>query len=113
MDSVDYRTHVFTVSADAGVLDDHPTLSTCIDKLILAGGFTRLNQISHQFEPQGITTLTLLSESHIALHTWPEQGIAKFVVSTCQKQPTSPSKLADVIRHELSARSVTYEGVGA
>ncbi|HEY9825852.1 MAG TPA: adenosylmethionine decarboxylase, partial [Stenomitos sp.] len=32
---------------------------------------TLLNEVLHQFEPQGITALALLSESHISIHTWP------------------------------------------
>ncbi len=28
----------------------------------------------HQFEPIGVTGVVLLAESHVAVHTWPEQG---------------------------------------
>jgi S-adenosylmethionine decarboxylase len=44
---------------------------------------TLLNEVLHQFEPQGITALALLSESHISIHTWPEVGYAALDVFTC------------------------------
>ena len=37
----------------------------------------------HKFEPQGVTGYALLAESHISIHTWPEKGIAKCDIFTC------------------------------
>jgi S-adenosylmethionine decarboxylase len=33
----------------------------------------------HQFEPIGVTGVVLLAESHVAVHTWPEQGQSGYV----------------------------------
>ena len=38
---------------------------------------------THKFEPQGVTGYALLAESHISIHTWPEKGIAKCDIFTC------------------------------
>ena len=38
---------------------------------------------THKFEPQGVTGYALLAESHISMHTWPEKGIAKCDIFTC------------------------------
>lgn len=37
----------------------------------------------HAFEPQGLTGIVLLAESHISIHTWPERGEAAVDVFTC------------------------------
>jgi S-adenosylmethionine decarboxylase len=37
----------------------------------------------HKFDPQGITGIVLLAESHISIHTWPERGEAAVDVFTC------------------------------
>jgi S-adenosylmethionine decarboxylase len=37
----------------------------------------------HKFEPQGLTGIILLAESHISIHTWPERGEAAVDVFTC------------------------------
>lgn len=43
----------------------------------------------HQFEPQGLTGMILLSESHISIHTWPEHGSAAVDVFTCGGRDSS------------------------
>jgi S-adenosylmethionine decarboxylase len=37
----------------------------------------------HKFQPQGVTGIVLLAESHISIHTWPERGEAAVDVFTC------------------------------
>ena len=44
---------------------------------------TLLNLASYKFEPQGVTCVAMLSESHISIHTWPEIGQAVCDVFTC------------------------------
>ena len=39
-----------------------------------ASGATVVNTIYKKFYPQGVTVLSLLEESHISIHTWPEKG---------------------------------------
>jgi S-adenosylmethionine decarboxylase len=46
-------------------------------------GATLLQLISHRFDPQGVTGLALLAESHLSIHTWPESGYAAVDVFTC------------------------------
>jgi len=44
---------------------------------------TLLDVSSHKFDPQGVTAIALLAESHISIHTWPELGMAVCDVFTC------------------------------
>ena len=44
---------------------------------------TILNTVSHKFYPQGVTSILLLAESHISIHTVPECGTAYADVYTC------------------------------
>ena len=37
----------------------------------------------HQFAPQGVSVVAVLSESHLSIHTWPELGYAALDVYTC------------------------------
>ena len=37
----------------------------------------------HQFEPSGITGYLLLAESHLSVHTWPEEKLAAIDIFTC------------------------------
>jgi S-adenosylmethionine decarboxylase len=44
---------------------------------------TILNSNFHQFEPQGVSGVVLIAESHFTIHTWPEKGYAAVDVFTC------------------------------
>ena len=42
-----------------------------------------INIISNKFEPQGVTAIALLAESHISIHTWPESNYSAVDIFTC------------------------------
>jgi S-adenosylmethionine/arginine decarboxylase-like enzyme len=54
-------------------------------KILEQAGFTILNFQEHFFTPQGYTALWLLSESHLAIHTFPEEGKFYVQLSSCSK----------------------------
>lgn len=60
----------------------------------------------HKFpEPGGVTALVLLSESHLACHTYPEYGVATFNLYCCRMRPVWP--WAERLAETLSAMRVT------
>jgi S-adenosylmethionine decarboxylase proenzyme len=46
----------------------------------------------HQFEPEGVTGVVLLSESHLAVHTWPELGFAALDIYVCDHSRENANK---------------------
>jgi len=68
---------------DHTILDNEKVLSELLKEAINVAGATLLNMSSHKFTPQGVTIVALLSESHISIHTWPEDGSAALDVFTC------------------------------
>ena len=60
---------------DQAKLNDEAFIRTTITTAAKRAGATLLNLITHRFEPQGVTGLALLAESHISIHTWPENGV--------------------------------------
>ncbi|MFM2080614.1 MAG: hypothetical protein RLZZ219_1296 [Cyanobacteriota bacterium] len=83
-------------------LDDEAFLRSTITAAVQQAGATLLNLITHQFEPQGITGLALLAESHLSIHTWPESGYAAVDVFTCGDH-TMPERACRVLCEQLAA----------
>lgn len=80
-----YGRHVLADIADtsAALLNDGYALAASLTDAAVAEGATVLGTIEHAFEPSGVTILLLLAESHISLHTYPNEGRAFFDAFTC------------------------------
>ena len=87
---------------DGAKLDDESFLRTTITNAAQRAGATLLQLITHRFDPQGVTGLALLAESHISIHTWPESGYAAVDVFTCGDH-TMPERACHVLRTALGA----------
>ncbi len=57
-----------------------------IEKILLESGFTIINKVEHHFTKQGYTGLWLLAESHLAIHTFPEENKTYIEISSCVKK---------------------------
>jgi S-adenosylmethionine decarboxylase len=68
---------------DADLLNDEALLRDILTTVLDQAGATVLDVTSKRFEPQGVTVLALLSESHASLHTYPEIGSVFVDVFTC------------------------------
>jgi S-adenosylmethionine decarboxylase len=65
------------------LLNDLDFIDTILRQAAIVSGATILDSVFHQFQPQGITFILLLAESHISIHTWPEKGCAAIDIYTC------------------------------
>ena len=64
-------------------LNDQSFLRCTLNKAAKLAKATVLNLISNKFEPQGVTAIALLAESHISIHTWPESNYSAIDIFTC------------------------------
>jgi S-adenosylmethionine/arginine decarboxylase-like enzyme len=62
---------------------DNQSIKQKFDDILKSSGFTILNFVDHIFQPQGYTALWLLSESHFAIHTFPEENKYYIELSSC------------------------------
>lgn len=60
-------------------------LERTLDTQLKLAGFHVLGTVEHEFTPYGYTKLWLLGESHLALHTFPEEQKAYVELSSCNK----------------------------
>ena len=64
-------------------LNDESFLRCTLNRASKLAKATVLNLISNKFEPQGVTAIALLAESHISIHTWPESNYSAVDIFTC------------------------------
>ena len=68
---------------DCEKLNDESFLRCTLNRAAKLANATVLNLISNKFEPQGVTAIALLAESHISIHTWPESYYSAVDIFTC------------------------------
>ena len=68
---------------DFDKLNDESFLRCTLNRAAKLAKATVLNLISNKFEPQGVTAIALLAESHISIHTWPESNYSAVDIFTC------------------------------
>ena len=68
---------------DCAKLNDESFLRCTLNRAAKLAKATVLNLISNKFEPQGVTAIALLAESHISIHTWPESNYSAVDIFTC------------------------------
>jgi len=77
---------------------------------------SQLNKIKshfHQFKPYGVTGFVLLSESHLAIHTWPEHGYVSLDVYSCGPPDNSFSahkRIIDFFRPNKVSTNIFMRG---
>jgi S-adenosylmethionine decarboxylase proenzyme len=64
-------------------LNDEQYLRQATLNIVKETKMTLLGIQSHKLEPQGVSVVVLLAESHLSIHTWPEHGTALIDVFTC------------------------------
>jgi S-adenosylmethionine decarboxylase len=47
-----------------------------------------VDSIEYRFQPNGVSAVLLLKESHISIHTWPDDGYAAVDIFTCGDKAT-------------------------
>jgi len=64
-----------------------------------------LKVVFHRFQPQGVSGVVVLAESHISIHTWPEAGYAAVDFYTCGDH-TDPWIACEYAAKKLEATSM-------
>lgn len=67
-------------------IDDSKAIEKILIMAAQKANNTPLKTVIHKFNPQGITGIILLAESHISLHFWPEWNYLALDIFTCGKK---------------------------
>ena len=69
-----------------------------------------MKKLLHEFEPQGLTALYLLTESHFSIHTWPEKSQLRIDLFSCS-DPSKCEKGTEYLRNEFKNADIQVEKI--
>lgn len=81
----------------AETLNDLTYLQTVLKDTCRMAKLNLLEAVDHAFTPQGVTVLGLLAESHMSIHTWPEEGYAAIDIFTCGEKNSLDIALENLV----------------
>lgn len=95
---------------DADSLRDLRKLQSVFAKIVADLSLKAVKQTWHQFEGEkGITGLILLTESHLACHTYPEYQTATFNLYCCRTRPVWDWE--ENLKNLLDAKTVNIQKI--
>lgn len=77
-------------------LNDPELIETTLKECASAAGATVLHFHIHAFEPDGLSGVLVLAESHISFHSWPERKFLALDIFMCGR--TDPYKAVPVLK---------------
>ena len=86
-------------------LDNEQNIKMLLYNAVKESKSTLINLATHKFDPQGVTGVAMLAESHISIHTWPEKGMAVCDVVTCGDS-AEPEKAVEYMKEQLKATDI-------
>ena len=97
--------HLIVDLYDAERLDDLDHIEAVLRRAVIAARATLLHIHLHHFEPNGgVSGVAVLAESHISIHTWPENGYAALDVFMCGN--ADPDACIPVFREGFRPKNV-------
>ena len=100
-------THLIIDVWDAANLDDVGHIERTLRECVEVAGATLLHCHLHRFNPEGVSGVLVLAESHISIHTWPEIGYAALDVFMCGD--SRPHKTVDVLRRGFATENIRVD----
>ena len=69
---------------------------------------TLVAEAFHQFEPEGVSGVLLIAESHLSVHTWPEERFAAVDIFTCGEEMDAQLAI-DVLERAFQAQKTVVK----
>ena len=85
-------------------LDDIEHIEKTLRECVVAAKATLLHIHLHHFQPNGVSGVAVLAESHISIHTWPENGYAALDVFMCGK--ANPDACVPILREAFKVKRI-------
>src|SRR5206468_9949085 len=101
--------HLLIDLYEARHLDDIEYVEATLRRCVEASRATLLHIHVHHFQPNGVSGVAVLAESHISIHTWPYSGYAALDLFMCGK--ASPDACIPLLRKAFKAKRVAVNEI--
>ncbi|EJO71811.1 S-adenosylmethionine decarboxylase proenzyme [Leptospira kirschneri str. 200803703] len=91
---------------DYETINNHELVEDIMLKSVDLSGATTIKSVFHRFSPYGVSGVVVVSESHFAIHTWPEYGYCAVDVFTCGDLIDNQAAL-DYLKEKFGSRNVS------
>ena len=92
---------------DPNVLNNPALVEKYMLDAALECGATIVNKCFHLFAPHGVSGVVIISESHLAIHTWPELGYAAVDLFTCGDK-CDPKVSYEFLKKKFNSKKATF-----
>lgn len=89
---------------DKSTLDNIKQLEIDMKEAVRLSGATIVKSVFHRYNPQGVSGVIVIAESHISIHTWPEYGYAAVDFFTCGDE-VDPTLAYDHMVEKLKSKA--------
>lgn len=93
----------------AEMLLDANKICEAARKAVAQIGAEIIKECVHQFQPQGVSYLAVISTSHLSVHTWPECGYAAIDIFSCQEE--IPQQVGEALAKQFGAQHYQIQNV--
>lgn len=91
---------------DYETINNHELVEDIMLKSVDLSGATTIKSVFHRFSPYGVSGVVVVSESHFAIHTWPEYGYCAVDVFTCGDLIDNQAAL-DYLKEKFGSKNVS------
>ncbi|WP_037494003.1 adenosylmethionine decarboxylase [Sneathiella glossodoripedis] len=102
-------THLIIDLWDASNLNDADLIEKSLRQCVQAAGATLLHFHIHAFEPNGLSGVVVLAESHITFHSWPDQNYMALDIFMCGK--AEPHKCIPILKEAFKPQTIQVNDI--
>lgn len=100
------------INCEENILNDENSLEQILKLGIKKSGLNLVSLHTHKYDPIGVTVIAIISESHIAVHTYPECRHASVDIFTCSSKPDAEMKMLNSLKSKLKPATIRFIEVG-
>lgn len=105
MQALSQHTLLEFYDCDSARLERAQSVKKLLCESVRRGGGTIVKALFHNFSPHGVSGVVIITESHVAIHTWPEHGYAAVDIFSCSEK-LDHGAIRDQLKQRLSSQNV-------